>query len=133
MGRRGSGSSTERRHSIRRRSVTATHSAAPPIAMSSLLERTLPRQDVAPFSPGRVRLRKSAYSPSSTPVSAGKVMVHMKDFPGGGHAQDIIRFVFLDEDAKYLENFSKKFSRWGFLFQNFRDGAALLAALEVGP
>ena len=54
----------------------------------------------------------------------------MKDFPGGGHAQDIIRFVFLDEDAKYLENFSKKFSRWGFLFQNFRDGAALLAALD---
>ena len=50
--------------------------------------------------------------------------------PGGGHAQDTIRFVFLDEDAKHLENFSKKFSRWGFLFQNFRDRTALLAALK---
>jgi two-component system response regulator ChvI len=54
-------------------------------------------------------------------------------FHGGGHEQDIIRFVFIDEDAKYLENFCKKLSRWGFLFQNFRDGAALLAALESDP
>jgi hypothetical protein len=40
----------ERRCSIRRRSVTATHSAAHPIAMSSRPEGPLSRQDVAPFA-----------------------------------------------------------------------------------
>jgi hypothetical protein len=49
VGRLGSGSSTRRRGSTAGASVTATHSAVPPIA-SSLPERPLSRQDVAPFT-----------------------------------------------------------------------------------